>query len=101
MICFILISVVPISNATNQDNNYKIISNNEIEYTKEYNLVKLGWIYEGISWYSADSKQQAIYRLYNPNAQTGTHHFTAKLSEKNQLVSAGWIYEGIAWYANK
>ena len=62
-------------------------------------LVSVGWKYEGIGWYSNDYKEIPIYRLYNPNAKTGTHHYTASGIEKNYLVSQGWKYEGIAFYA--
>ena len=37
-------------------------------------------------------------RLYNPNADCGSHHYTGSKEEMDYLVSLGWIYEGIGWY---
>ena len=62
-------------------------------------LVKKGWRYEGIGWYSDDAKRVPLYRQYNPNAQAGAHNFTTSLEENNHLVSVGWRAEGIGWYA--
>lgn len=39
--------------------------------------------------------QGAVYRVFNPNS--GWHHYTSSLGEKNHLVSLGWKDEGIAW----
>ena len=36
-----------------------------------------------------------VYRVYNPNS--GAHHYTKRIEEKNYLVSVGWRYEGVAW----
>lgn len=60
------------------------------------NLKRAGWRYEGISWYSGGT--QPLYRLYNPNAKTGTHHYTLNTNERDHLKQVGWRYEGIAWY---
>ena len=62
-------------------------------------LVSLGWQYEGVGWYSDADKSTPIFRVYNPNAVTGTHHYTANFSEIQHLVSVGWNYEGIGWYS--
>lgn len=63
----------------------------------------LGWIGEGIRFYSAhpdDEEAIVLYRLYNPNAvDTGIHHYTTDKHERDVLVSLGWQDEGIAWYA--
>lgn len=64
-------------------------------------LVKLGWRYEGIAFYSASSDNIPIYREYNPNAISGTHNFTSNLSEHKYLTSIGWHNEGIGWYGLK
>ena len=42
------------------------------------NLVSVGWNDEGIGWHS-DGKEVPVYRLYNPNAVTGTHHYTTSV----------------------
>jgi len=36
-----------------------------------------------------------IYRLYNPNAKSGSHFYTENINETANLVLAGWNYEGI------
>lgn len=40
-----------------------------------------------------------MYRLYNPNARAGSHHYTLSEAEKVHLTHVGWRYEGISWYA--
>ncbi len=39
-----------------------------------------------------------MYRLYNPNAVTGTHHYTANYGEAMYLQNIGWSFEGVGWY---
>ena len=34
----------------------------------------------------------------NPNAVSGSHHYTSSIEERDYLVSLGWHYEGIGWY---
>ncbi len=75
--------------------------------TKERDyLASLGWKREGIGWYSSThvssetGQQIPVYRLFNPNAKTGSHHYTLSETEKDHLVSLGWRYEGIGWYAD-
>ena len=52
-------------------------------------------------WYSDSSEGQVLYRLYNPNAVAGAHHYTTSASERDKLISLGWRYEGTAWYGGK
>ncbi|MDO4622725.1 MAG: phage tail tip lysozyme [Eubacteriales bacterium] len=59
-------------------------------------LKKAGWNYEGICWYSGGNT--SLYRLYNPNAVTGTHHYTINENERKHLMTVGWSYEGVSWY---
>lgn len=40
-----------------------------------------------------------MYRLYNPYAPGGDHHYTMSLVEYNNLVAQGWSGEGDAWYS--
>ena len=61
-------------------------------------LVRVGWNDEGIGWYSDLNKTVPLYRLYNPNAVTGTHHYTKNYNEAEYLDEIGWNYEGISWY---
>lgn len=39
----------------------------------------------------------AVYRVYNPNS--GKHHYTSSIGERDSLVRLGWRDEGIGWYA--
>ncbi len=64
-------------------------------------LVTARWNYEGIGWYSDDDKAVALQRLYNPNALSGSHHYTISTSERDNLIEVGWNYEGLAWYGMK
>ncbi len=66
-------------------------------YGKEY-LVGLGWTYEKVAFYSDDSGQTPIYRLYNPNALQGAHFFTESASDRDYLRQLGWNYEGIGMF---
>ena len=64
-------------------------------------LIILGWLDEGIGWYSIDyhTKGTPIYRLFNPYISgIGAHHYTKNESERDYLRSLGWNYEGIGWY---
>ena len=59
--------------------------------------MKKGWKYEGIGWYTLGSGAPQ-YRMYNPNARTGAHHYTGSTEERDILKKLGWRYEGIGWY---
>ena len=61
-------------------------------------LVSLGWIGEGIGWYSPEKSTTPVYRMYNPNE--GDHHYTVSVDERDALVSYGWRYEGMGWYSD-
>ena len=41
----------------------------------------------------------AVYRLYNPYAPGGDHHYTTDKNEYEELQKAGWKGEGIAFYS--
>ena len=63
-------------------------------------LLKAGWSYEGIAWYSSDGKDTApVYRLYDPNL--GHHLFTTDIGEVTYLLISGWEYEGIAFFSSR
>ncbi len=64
-------------------------------------LVRAGWIYEKIGWYSDPAKGVPIYRQYNPNAKAGAHNFTKSSQENQALGRLGWVAEGISWYGTK
>lgn len=42
---------------------------------------------------------EPVYRLYNPNAKAGAHHFTLLKSERDHLIKVGWKDEGIGFNA--
>ena len=81
------------------------------QYTMDENeknvLTSLGWKYEGVGWASPDlgwtpvkeADGDPIYRLYNPNAVTASHHYTGSVQEANALLRLGWKYEGVGWYS--
>lgn len=50
---------------------------------------------EGAGKVSIEKIDNAVYRLYNPNA--GQHLFTADHSEAENLANIGWEYEGVAF----
>lgn len=56
--------------------------------------------FEGIGWYSSETKALKIYRAYNANAKAGSHNYTANSWEQKNLVNVGWKDEGIAWYGS-
>ena len=63
-------------------------------------LVNAGWNYEGVAWNSAPDTEVPQYRLWNPNADLGSHHYTGSLEERRILLEAGWVDEGIGWYSS-
>ena len=65
-------------------------------------LVKAGWKDEGIAFYAEDEKTgMPLYRLYNPNAASGAHHYTTSTDERDMLANTGWIKEGTGFYGLK
>ena len=60
------------------------------------NLVRVGWVYEGVGWTAPATSKAPVYRLYS-----GTdHHYTTDASERDMLVRAGWKSEGVGWYSD-
>ena len=57
----------------------------------------------GVCWNTAEKSEntETQHRLFNPNAISGTHHYTASEEERTMLIEAGWIYEGVGWYSMK
>lgn len=70
-------------------------------------LVSIGWRDEGAAFASPDlawtpvkeADGIPVYRLYNPNSATASHHYTTSVNEANALLRLGWRYEGVGWYA--
>lgn len=73
------------------DHHYTMDSN-------EYRVLgSVGWIQEGIAWYSDDKDHgRPVYRLYH--AATLNHHYTKDYNEYQVLAGRGWKQEGVAWY---
>lgn len=61
-------------------------------------LDEIGWVGEGIVFYSGNLYGVPVYRLYNPYATRAYHHFTQDKDEVEALVEAGWVNEGVAWF---
>lgn len=59
-----------------------------------------GWNYEGVAFLADTSQSVPVYRVYNPGARSGSHHYTVNFNEVSALTRRGWNYEGIAWYAS-
>ena len=51
-----------------------------------------------VTWNTYVIKTTPMYRLYNPNADCGSHHYTNSIEERGFLVSVGWIFEDIGWF---
>ena len=64
------------------------------KYNEYSNLVKVGWIGESIHFRSYDSSGGndyiPIYRIFNPNAPGGDHHYTPSYQEVLERVADGW-----------
>lgn len=86
-----------------------------IDAAEKDHLATVGWTVEGatVEWMEKNPESigmvckmsvaspiyPAVYRLYNPNAEVGAHHYTTGRAERDVLVELGWTYEGIGWYA--
>lgn len=70
-------------------------------YEKNSVLKHSGWLDDGdFFWFPTVTKGGSpVYRLYNPNATVGSHHYTMSAFERDNLVKLGWRYEGVAWKA--
>lgn len=64
---------------------------------EKYNLMNLGWKYEGVAFETVKKSLDSMYyRLYNP--VDGSHYYTDREAYIDMYVEDGWKYEGIAWY---
>lgn len=69
--------------------------------TERNTLAQIGWIDEGISFYTSLEQKAPVYRVFDPKVQnTSSHHYTTSLAEAQSLVEMGWVDEGIGWYAD-
>lgn len=79
-------SYIPVYRLYNPNTGEHFYTSNEAEY---YSLQNVGWNDEGIGWYGSNSGE-AVYRLYNPNADGGDHYYTKSRGEAEVLVGLGW-----------
>ena len=61
------------------------------------NLIKAGWVHEGVAFKTRRGGSDPVYRMYNP--YSGEHLFTVKYGEAKDLQSNGWKYEGVPFFA--
>ena len=83
-----------------QSKVYRLYNRNTSEHllTSKYNeyisLSNKGWKQEGWTFEAYGSNKaeglKPVYRLYNPNAKGGDHHYTKSKAEMNKLVKKGW-----------
>ncbi len=72
-----------------------------VDETERNTLTQIGWIDEGIAFYSSLEQKSPVYRVFNPQAQnTSSHHYTTSLAEAQSLMEMGWKDEEIGWYAD-
>ena len=58
-------------------------------------LFLMGMLFVSLTVTASEASAATLLRVYNPNS--GEHHYTANVNERNHLVKVGWRYEGIAW----
>lgn len=58
-------------------------------------IVLLGLLVTSTIVFASSASAATLLRVYNPNS--GEHHYTANVNERNHLVKAGWRNEGTAW----
>ena len=52
-------------------------------------------IFVSFTAFSVSASAGTLLRVYNPNS--GEHHYTENVNERNHLVKVGWRNEGTAW----
>lgn len=83
----------------NNNRIYRLYNKNTGEYfytsslAEKNGLVKVGWNFESVGWAAPKSGNNAIYRVYNPNAKGGDHYYTKSKAEASHLVSLGWKWD--------
>lgn len=89
-----MISDTPIYRLYNGIEHLYTTDKNEANTLSEYH----GWINEGEKFYADTKHSSPMYRLYNPNGEAGSHHYTKDSIEASGLIGLGWKSEGVAWY---
>ncbi|WP_311809059.1 hypothetical protein [Enterococcus dongliensis] len=60
-----------------------------------FSLILVGLLFVSFAAFASDVSAATLLRVYNPNS--GEHHYTANVNERNHLVKVGWRNEGNAW----
>lgn len=58
-------------------------------------LILMGMLFVSLTVTASEASAATLLRVYNPNS--GEHHYTANVNERNHLVKVGWRNEGTAW----
>lgn len=91
----LMIGGVKVSADSTQAEIYRLYNKNTGEhfYTSSAferdSVSKSGWSYEGVGWVSPKKSATPIYRVFNPNASSGSHNFTKNSNEQNSLLKSG------------
>ena len=87
-------STFPVYRMYNRYTQEHLFTRVKAEYDRN---AKIGWIKEGIAWYSASSGEP-VYRLLNLKSKD--HHYTKDKHEIDVLVKKyGWKVEGTVFYS--
>ena len=77
----------------NKNTGEHLLTSSKSEYIT---LADVGWKREGVSFslpYTETPESEPIYRVYNPNAKGGDHHYTKSKKEAEKLVKKGWKFD--------
>lgn len=62
-------------------------------------LVKNGWICEGIAWYAPSYSAYPVYRFYQKS--TDSKYYTMDEEVMKKLIQNGYYKEGVSWYSSE
>ena len=88
-----MVESVPIYVMLNPNSGEHLLTSKKNEYDK---LQVAGWVGEGIAFYGYSKPVVGctkIYRIFNPNANMGDHHYTKSVGEINKRLVDGWSWD--------
>ena len=88
-----MVESVPIYVMLNPNSGEHLLTSKKNEYDK---LQNVGWKGEGIAFYGYSRPVVGctkIYRIFNPNANMGDHHYTKSVGEINKRLVDGWSWD--------
>ena len=88
-----VVESVPIYVMLNPNSGEHLLTSKKNEYDK---LQVAGWVGEGIAFYGYSKPVVGctkIYRIFNPNANMGDHHYTKSVGEINKRLVDGWSWD--------